>query len=195
MSANGSFSSTLDYTFFGGGVVQVSGEIPTYDFPLSLVSTATLPIYASSTNNLDFIFTGGVENPANNGQVNATFGFTGSATVEIGISRFAKSEWSNRFEFTANAEGLVVVSATFDNVLPFTTETNIYVFSEGPASGTFDFSVAALGTNVSTHAYSRTGGNAVKIGDVEFNGVRIPAATNGLRVINNGITHAEVINN
>ena len=195
MSANGAFSSTLDYAFIGGGVIQVTGPVSVSIDPV-FVATAEVPIFAQSTNSLDFILTdAGIETPTIGAYVNVSTSFTASATAEQGVQRFASSEWINRIEFTANSAGIAIVKGELNQTLPFLTNTNIYVFSEGPASGSINFSVSAQAYNMTDRVRSRTGGNEVLFKTNEYNGVRIPQESNGLRLVDNGVREADIIQN
>ena len=192
MSANGAFTSSIDYEFLGGGVVQISGPVSVSIDPI-FDATAAAVIYGQSSNTLDFTFVAGVETPTIYGTANLGIGFSATGRIEFGVQRFASSEWINRIPFTANSEGYVVVSAQADIPLSFSLDTNIYVFSEGPSSGSIDYFVSAKGVNVSGRTYSKIGGNSVKLDNNQFNDVRINISSNGVRIVDNGLRLAEVI--
>lgn len=196
MSANGAFSSTLDYTFIGGGVLQVTGPVSVSIDPV-FVASAEVPIYAESTNNsLDFTLTeAGIETPTIQVTANLSTSFTVSSTAEQGIQSFLRSYYLNRIEFTANSAGNVIVKGEADLTLPLLSSTNIYVFSEGPASGSIDFSVSAQAYNMTNRVLSRTGDNAVLFKTNEYNEVRIAKESNAIRIVDNGIREADIIQN
>lgn len=197
MSANGALSSTLDFTFFGGGVIQVTGGISEQQFPLTLVSSAAVPVVGTlETFNLDFTFSSAITAPVIQASAtNLSFGFTGSGFIEFGIQTFGTAGgYEPIFEYTANSAGQVVVSGIGDFTVPFNIDTNIFVFSEGPATGTISYTLNGAGINVSRRRYEREGGNTVRLND-DYNGVRMLEATNGVRITDNGVRAAEVIQN
>jgi hypothetical protein len=196
MSANGAFSSTLDYTLIGGGVLQVKGPVSVSIDP-TFVASATVPIYAElQPYTLDFsLDEAGIETPTIQASLNATIDFSASATAGQGIQSFLSSFYTNRIEFTANSEGFVIVSGTADLTLPLTTNTNIYVFSEGPASGSISFSLTSQAYNMTTRVRSRAGDNAVLFKTNEFNAVRVPKEANSVRIVDNGERIADIIQN
>lgn len=196
MSANGAFSSTLDYNFFGGGVVSLSGSLSTNLDPV-FESSAVIPVFGEiQPQSLSLELTeAGIETPTIQASFNGSIDFTGFGTAEQGITTNGQSFYVIRTEFTANAEGHVVVSGTLDQTLDFSIQPNIYVFSEGPAAVSFDFSVAAQGTNVSTHLYSKDGANYCSIYGIDYNNVKIMAQSNSVKIIDNGIRQVEVIQN
>lgn len=196
MSANGAFSSTLDYTFFGGGVLQITGPVSVSIDPV-FVASAEIPIYGEiQPYTLDFsLDEAGIETPTIQATLNASISFTGSGTIEQGIQSFLESYYVNRIEFTANSVGDVVVKGELDLTLPFTIEPNIYVFSEGPGAGSISFSVLAQAYNMSTRVSSITGGNAILFKTNEFNEVRIAKESNSVRIVDNGIREADIIQN
>jgi hypothetical protein len=194
MSANGAFTSTLDYNFIGGGVVTVRGPVSVSIDPI-LDASAVVPISASFSNSIDFTFAGGIETPTIKAYVDVSFDFTASATAGQGIQTFGSSEWINRLNFTGSAEGYVVVQAYFTPTLEFNLDTNIYVFSEGPAAGLIDYSVAAKGTNVSTHIYDRVGASYCSIDSLDHNIVNINVQSNSIKISDNGSRAAEIIQN
>ena len=196
MSANGAVITTLDFEFFGGGYTQLSGEVSGIIEP-SLVSYAKIPIvgYIEPVT-LDFTFTAGIETPTIYGNANLSFGFTGSATVEFGVERYATVGANTQailFEYTANSAGYVTTHAYFNPTLEFTLSTNIYIFSLGDSSGSYSFDVESTGINVSTRSYSINGANYCEFDAVDFNDVQIIAQSNYVEIVNNGTTQAEIL--
>lgn len=197
MSANGALTSTLDYSYIGGGVVRVSGTSSS-DFVLAFDSTAVVPITGTiQPVTLDLTLSdAGVETPTIQASAtNLSFGFTGSGTIEFGVQRYLTAPYGNiQTSFTANSQGYVVVSGTFDNTLEFSSDTHIYVFSEGPVAVDFGFEVSSVGINVSTHNYSKVGSNDIKFNAVDNNGLKFPSESNGIRLVTNGVGYAVVQN-
>lgn len=195
MSANGAFTSTLDFDYIGGGVVQVKGPVSVSIDPV-FDSTAVVPVLATFSNSLDFTFLGGIETPTIKAVANVSFGFTASATAGQGIQTFGSSEWINRLNFSLDtANGYVIVSGSFTPTLEFNLDTNIYVFSEGPAAGEIPYFIAAKGTDVSNHVYDRDGASFCSFNGVDHNSVNINIDSNSVRIIDNGIRQAEIIQN
>ena len=197
MSANGSIVTTLDYDFFGGAVVKNSGTL-TGALEPSLVFVAQNPVNAEPfTFTLEFGLTAGIETPtvyAEATNLSIDFTIDQSGFIEFGVQKYLYSNANTMIiPFGATGEGFSTIEGTFDNILPFTSETNIYVFSEGPASGTFGFTVLGKGTNHSTHIYDRIGANEVSFQGIENNDVRMVADSNDVIIIDNGIRQAEII--
>tara|TARA_R110000796_G_C14497494_1_gene428513 strand:- start:233 stop:826 length:594 start_codon:yes stop_codon:yes gene_type:complete len=193
MSANGTFLTTLDFDFFGGGYVQLSGEVSGL-IETSFVSYAQLPINGESALALDFAFTGGIETPTVYGAApNLSFDFVVSSTMEFGVERNGSVANNVIFEYTTESSGYVTTHAYFNPTLEFTLDTNIYVFSEGDSAGLYSFAVESTGINVSTRSYSRDGGNYCEFNIVDFNDAWINDESNSVKIINNGMTQAEII--
>ena len=196
MSANGAFSSTLDYTFIGGGVLRVRGPVSVSIEP-SIDASAAVPISGEiQPQSIDFTLTeAGIETPTIQARVDVSTSFTASATAEQGITSNLRSFYTNRIEFTANSEGYVVVSGSADLTLPLTTNTNIFVFSEGPVAGSISFSLSSQAYNMTNRVRSRTGENSVMFKTNEFNVVRIKSESNDVRLVDSGIRQADIIQN
>ena len=193
MSANGVFSTTYDIQFFGGGVLQNSGEVSALIEP-SLDFHAKIPVYAQSNNSIDFIFAGGIETPELNATADLSFDFSVSSQADQGIQRFGFVEWKAlQIPFSANSEGYSIVAGEFNQTLDFILDVNYTIFSIGEKEGEFGFSVSAKGVNVSTRTYQREGGNYCEIDGVEFNEVSINAQSNDVTILDNGERHAEII--
>lgn len=196
MSANGAFSTILDYNFFGGGVVYTTGEVSGIIEP-SLNSVGRVPIVGEiQPQNIEFTLTeAGIETPTINAAAeNLSFGFTGSGFIEFGVQRYLTSNANTMIiPFSGSANGYSIVSGSLDQVLTFTPETNIYVFSEGPGLGSISFSVLSKGTNASTHVYDRIGANYCSFSGIDHNNVQIVAQSNDVKIVDNGIRQAEII--
>ena len=194
MSANGAFSSTLDYSIIGGGVVSVKGPLSVQINP-SISLEGRVPIYGEiQPFTLDLTIVSGIETPTIYAEApNLSFGFTQYSTIEFGVQKWLEST-NNSIEFTANSAGFLPVAGNADILFEFLSSTNIYVFSEGPVSVETSFSLASKARNVSTHYYTRVGENYVRF-DSESNGVKILDNSNGIRIADNGIREADIIQN
>ena len=195
MSANGAFSTTLDFEFFAGGYTTLTGGVSATIEP-SLVSYAQVPITGTLNNfNLDFAFAGIVSAPIIQASAeNLNFGFTSSSFIEFGVQRYARAEYGSLvIPFSATGEGYNVTHAYLNKTLDFTLNTNIYVFSIGDSAGSYDFSLQSTGLNISTRAYSRDGANYCTFNAIDFNDAIIKDQSNSVRIIDNGKRHAEVI--
>jgi len=192
MSANGTFSTTLDFDFFGGGYLQLSGEVSGL-IETSFVSYAQVPIFAEAPLTLDFVFTAGIETSTVYGSANLTFGFDAGGTIEFGVSRYGSVANTVIFEYTAESSGYVTTHANFNPTLEFTLDTNIYVFSEGDSAGLYSFSVQSTGLNISTRTYSRDGASYCSFNGIDFNDLHINDESNSINIINNGITQVEIL--
>lgn len=195
MSANGAFSTTLDFEFFAGGYTTLSGEVSVSIEP-SLVSYARVPITGTLNDfNLNFSFTGTITPPTIQASAqNLSFGFTSSSFVEFGVQRYAKAEYGSLvIPFTQSAQGYNLTHAYLNKTLDFTLDTNIYVFSLGDGAGLYGFNLESTAINVSTRAYSRDGANYCTFNGIDFNNAIIKNQSNSVRIIDNGIRHAEVL--
>lgn len=195
MSANGAFSTTLDFEFFAGGFTTLSGEASVSIEP-SLVSYARVPITGTLNDfNLNFSFTGRITPPIIQASAeNLNFGFTSSSTIEFGVQRYAKSEYGSLvIPFTTTAQGYNLTHAYLNKTLDFTLNTKIYVFSLGESSGSYGFNLESTALNISTRAYSRDGANYCTFNGVDFNNAIINNQSNSVRIIDNGVRHATVL--
>lgn len=200
MAANGTFTSTLDYDFFGGGYVRSSGEA-SGNIGLSLDSSARVQIVGEiQPQFISFELTdAGIETPTIYGSAeNLSIDFTidESGFIEFGVQKYLVTNANTMIiPFGGSAEGYSIVSGTLNQVLTFTSDINIYVFSEGPSFGSIGFSVSSKGTNASTHIYDRIGANYCSFDGIEHNNVQIVAQSNDVKILDNGIRQAEIIQN
>lgn len=200
MSANGAFSTILEYDFFGGGVVYTSGEVSGI-IELSLDADVRVPIVGEiQPQTISFALTeAGIETPTIYGSaenLSIDFSMNQSGFIEFGVQRYLTSNANTMIiPFSGSANGYSIVSGTLNQVLSFTPETNIYVFSEGPGFGSISFSVLSKGTNASTHIYDRIGANYCVFDGIEHNEVQIVTQSNDVKIIDNGIRQAEIIQN
>lgn len=200
MAANGTFTSTLDYDFFGGGYVFTSGTASGSIDPI-LDASARVPITGEiQPITISFELTeAGIETPTIYGSAeNLSIDFTvdQSGRIEFGVQRYLTTNSNTMIiSFGGSANGYSIVSGVLDQFLTFTPDTNIYVFSEGPALGIIDFSVLSKGTNAATHVYSLFGSNDLTFNSIDYNDVKIVAESNDVKIIDNGIRQAEIIQN
>jgi|TARA_B110000908_G_scaffold51596_1_gene62926 hypothetical protein len=194
MSANGAFSTTLDFEFFGGGYLQLSGEV-SGTIGTSFVSYAQVPITGHiSPVTLDFEFTAGIETPTIYGRAtDLSFGFTSSSFIEFGVQRYISVANNVLFDYTSESSGLVLTHANFNPTLEFTLDTNIYVFSEGDSIGSYSFSVESVGLNISTRTYSKDGANYTVFNSTDFNDLLINDESNSIKLTNTGMTQVEIL--
>lgn len=191
MSANGEFSSTLDFEFFGGGAVNVVGEISASFDPI-LDFTAKTLIFAESTNNyIDFAFSGGIQLPVIEATADLQIDFYSTSTVEFGIQSYLFA--NTRIEFTNSSEGFAYVAGDIDVTVPFTVFTEVTQFSLGQGNVSYSFELDSLSINASTHTYDRLGKNGVLIGPIESNSIELTNDTNDINLVSNGETRVEII--
>jgi hypothetical protein len=193
MSANGAVSTTVDFTYFGGGYVQVSGEVSGL-IDTSFVFDGVAPISGEiQPVTIDFGFSAGIETPTVYGTADVSFDFASYSFVEFGVQRYLSVANNILFDYTANSSGYVTTHANFNPTLDFTLDTNLYIFSLGDGSGTFSFDIESLGYNISTRQYSKTGGNYVSFDGVDKNAANVINPINGIKLLNNGISKAEIL--
>jgi hypothetical protein len=196
MSANGAIITTLDFSFFGGGYLEVTGEA-TGSLPMIFGSSAVVPITGEiQPVTLDFIFQAGIETPTVYGEANLSISFDSYGFIEFGVQRFGEVGQANQailFEYTANSAGYVTTHGYFDNTLNFNLDTNIFVFSLGETSGFINgWGVNSTALNISTREYSEDGINIVDIDKIEFNDALVLVDSNYVEINPNGITYAEI---
>jgi len=194
MSANGAVTTTLDFQYFGGGVIQVSGEVSGL-IDNSFVFDGRVPVVGHiEPVTIDFGFSAGIETPTIYGIVpDASIDFTSYSFVEFGVQRYLSVANNTLFDYSASSEGYVTTHVNFNPTLDFNLDTHIYVFSLGDSTGTYSFSVDSLGLNISTREYSETGGNYVTFDGIDNNDYRIIDSKNGIKLISNGISQADII--
>lgn len=195
MSANGAFSTTLDFEFFAGGYTTLTGEA-SVSIETSLVSYARVSITGTLNDfNLNFSFVGLITPPIIQASAeNLNFNFTSSSTVEFGVQRYAKAEYGSLvIPFTQSAQGYNRTHAYLNASLDFTLNTNIYVFSLGESAGSYGFNLNSTAVNISTRVYSRNGANYYAFNGINFNCATINKESNSVTIIDNGVRHATVL--
>ena len=196
MSANGAITTTLDFDFFGGGYLQVSGEVSGV-IEASVASIANVSVSGIILPvTLDFSIETGIETPVICGRAaDLSFDFASTSTVEFGVQIYGTIGTENTvlFEYAAESTGYNLTHINFNPTLDFTLDTELYVFSLGDTAGLFNFSVASQGLNISTRSYSKDGANYCDIDAVDFNDAYIKLDSNLVEINSNGITYAEII--
>jgi hypothetical protein len=194
MSANAAVTTTLDFQYFGGGVIQVSGELSGL-IDNSFVFDGVVPIVGHiEPVSIEFGFSAGIETPTIYGALTPQLiPFSSNSFVEFGVQRYLSVANNTLFDYGATSEGYVTTHVNFNPTLEFNLETDIYVFSLGDTSGTYSFSLDGLGLNISTREYSRTGGNTITFDGIDNNSANIIHDTNGIKLISNGVSYAEIL--
>ena len=193
MSANGAFSSTLDFNFIAGAVVSVKGPL-SVQIDVSTSLTGVVPIYGEiQPYTLPLIGTSSIQTPTLYASAtDLSTSFSVSSTIEFGVQRYLDANNSIGFSLDT-VPGTVTTHAYADLLLEFPSTTNIYVFSEGPVSVSTSFSLAGAGLNWDTHIYDRYGANGIRFTGPESNGTNIKIESNGVKLVSNGIGFAEII--
>jgi hypothetical protein len=159
MSANGVFSATLEYEFFGGGFSTISGSVLGSIEP-AFNSTAKTLIFGESTNNhVSFEFTSNAQQAAIDATASLDIDFTFTGTAEIGIAVFVESD--ARIEFTAAAIAYVPVKGSVDYTYSFNTDIKATQISFVAATASYEFGFYSKGLNYSTHVSDRVGKNGI----------------------------------
>ena len=191
MSANGTFSSTLDYDFFGGGYITIQGGVSGSIDP-AISSTSKVYIVGESTNNsIDFTFSSAAQMPPAQGTLEQTIDFTFSSTVEFGIIRWATA--NNRIDFSLDtAEGYNLTHGNLNKTLPFFISITADQFSLADTTVSYDFVLSGKGINISTHTYDRIGTNGVTFRD-NYNGISIVDQFTDVNIRDNGSTSVRIL--
>lgn len=191
MSANGTFSSTLDYEFFGGGFLDIQGGVSaSIDYTIS--STSKVYIVGESTNNsIDFVFSSAIEMPTIAGRLEQTIDFNLSATADLGVTIFGAA--NNRIEFTFDTmRGYNLTHGYLNKTIPFSISITADQFSLGDTDVAFGFVFSGKGINKSTHTYDRIGANGVAFRD-NYNRVSIPIQFNDVEIRDSGATAVKIL--
>lgn len=191
MSANGVFTSTIDYSFFGGGYSTIEGGANS-TFDLTIASNVFVPINASLTQSIDFSFQAGVETPTVYGDFAGTIDFTlDEARIVFGRQGYGTSA-NNEINFSATGSGYVTVEAIAQPIIGFTISATMAQFSLGQATAAFDFAARGIGQNYTLLNKSRGGKNGAQLTRFSSNNVRIKQQPNGVKIRNPGTNNAVV---
>lgn len=194
MSANGVFTSTLDFSFFGGGYsVLVGGAEGTFDY--TFTSDVFVPVYATLDQTLTFDVQAGIVTPTIYGEFSGTIPFTLTepARIEFGIQSYMYSG-NNEIDFTASATGFSIIAGSADITLPLIFSGTMAQFSLGQATGAFGYALNSKVVNYTLTNKSRLGINSIEIGRHSYNDVIIRRSSepNDIRLKDSGETFAEV---
>ena len=191
MSANGTFTSTLDYDFFGGGFVIVRGGASGSIDP-TISSTSKVYIVGESSNNtISFSFDSTAQMPPASGVLEQELTFTFSATAEFGVQRWATA--NNRIEFAFEPMiGNILTHGSLDETIPFNIVSTAYQFSLGDSTVSYQFEFSGKGINISTHTYDKIGTNGIAFAD-NLNGVSIVSHLNMVDIREDGSTEVKIL--
>lgn len=187
MSANGAFTSTLDFDFIGGGYLTIQGGAAGSIDP-ALSSTSAVLIVGESTNNfISYDFLSAAQMPPAQGRLEYTLPFTFSATVEFGVQRWATA--NTRIEFTLDTVPAYNLTHSYLNeTLTFTLESLADQFSLGELTiDAFSYSFDGKAINISTHTYDLHGTNKVEFRD-NHNALSLIEHFNDTNLVDNGST-------
>lgn len=165
MSANGAFTSTLDFDFIGGGYLTILGGATGSIDPV-LSSTSKVLIFGESANNfISYSFGSAAQMPPAQGRLEYTLPFTVSATAEFGVQRWATA--NTRIEFTLDTVPAYNLTHSYLNqTLTFDLESLADQFSLGELTiSAFDYSFSGKAINISTHTYDLKGTNKIEFRD------------------------------
>ncbi len=196
MSANGVFTSTLDFSFFGGGFSTIAGEASsTFDYTFS--SDVFIPVLAELNQTIPFTVQVSVETPTVYGEFSGTIPFTLTepARIEFGIQSYLYSG-NNQIDFTASASGFSVIAGSADITFPILFSGTMAQFSLGQTTGAFDFSLNSSVVNYTLTNKTRSGFNSIELTRTKENGVVIRRISepNDIKLKDIGLTYAEVRN-
>lgn len=193
MSANGVFTSTIDYTLFGGGYsVLVGGASGTFD--VSFASDVVVPVVATSTNSLDFTLTAGVETPTIYATASGSLDFSmnQSGFIVFGIQSYLYSG-NNEINFAASSTGIAPIVGVSNGLFPITISGTMAQFSLGQTTGAFAFAVQSKGMNYTLLNKSRPNlTNGIRLTDAQVNNVNIKMEPNGVKIRDNGSNYVQI---
>jgi|TARA_B110000908_G_C10263663_1_gene461474 hypothetical protein len=192
MSANGVFTSTLDYSFFGGGFSTIEGGA-SGDFTLAFTSDVFNPVYAELDQTLTFDVVAGIVTPTVYGEFDGTIDFSlnQSGRIEFGIQSYLTSA-NNEVEFSASSTGLVPVTGSFTPTFDINFSGTMAQFSLVQGATAFSFDLDSVVQNYTLLNKTRAGKNATELTRFNSSEVVIKQEPNGVKIRNTGITYAEV---
>lgn len=190
---NGTFSSTIDFNFIGGGVLVVSGGLPLSSYDITLDATAVVPIVGTiQPLQLDFIFDAGVAAPTIYATADVSFDFTVNGFIEFGIQSYLYSS-NNTIDWSVDSTGFVTVSGAFDNTFDINFSGTMTPFSLGDSTGSYTFVVDARGLNYSEFNKSYDGKNVASIYDNIENNITLLEIENHVKIIDSGLTGVKIL--
>lgn len=192
MSSNGVFSTTLDFELFTAGYVTLNGYVSGTIGPSLDSAGGVLILGEIQPQTLDFTFDSFGQMPGIFGQFSGSIDFSGSATAEIGITRFGTA--NNRIDFTfGTIEGYNLTHGYVDTSIGFTFTGRLAQFMDADTTGTISFVLSSKGVNVSAHRYSKVGVNGVRIDYDDFNDVIILNKQNEVDTVDDGSRYVKVL--
>jgi len=194
MSANGALTSTLDFSFFGGGYSTiVGGAEGTFNY--AFTSDVFVPVYATLDQTISFDVEAGIVTPTVYGEFSGTIDFTLTepARIEFGIQSYIYSG-NNEINFTASASGFSIIAGAADITLPITFSGTMAQFSLGQTTNAFGYTLNSKVINYTLTNKSRLGINDIELTRNMENGVVIRRISepNDIRLKDSGETFAEV---
>ena len=187
MSANGVFTSTLDFGFFGGGYSTIAGGASsTFDYTFS--SDVFIPVLAELNQTLTFDVQAGIVTPTVYGEFSGTIPFTLTepARIEFGIQSYLYSG-NNEINFTSSSSGFSVITGSADITFPITISGTMAQFSLGQTTGAFSYALQSKVINYTLLNKSRPNlTNGIRLQDTQNNQVTIKQQPNGVKIRNNG---------
>ena len=194
MSANGALTSTLDFSFFGGGYSTiVGGAEGTFNY--AFTSDVFVPVYATLDQTISFDVEAGIVTPTVYGEFSGTIDFTLTepARIEFGIQSYIYSG-NNEINFTASASGFSIIAGGANITLPITFSGTMAQFSLGQTTNAFGYTLNSKVINYTLTNKSRLGINDIELTRNMENGVVIRRISepNDIRLKDSGETFAEV---
>lgn len=194
MSANGALTSTLDFSFFGGGYSTiVGGAEGTFNY--TFTSDVFVPVYATLDQTISFDVEAGIVTPTVYGEFSGTIDFTLTepARIEFGIQSYIYSG-NNEINFTASASGFSIIAGGADITLPIIFSGTMAQFSLGQTTNAFGYALNSKVINYTLTNKSRLGINDIELTRNMENGVVIRRISepNDIRLKDSGETFAEV---
>jgi hypothetical protein len=196
MSANGVFTSTLDFSFFGGGFSTIAGEASsTFDYTFS--SDVFIPVLAELNQTLTFDVQAGIVTPTVYGEFSGTIPFTLTepARIEFGIQSYLYSG-NNEINFTSSSSGFSIIAGSADITFPITISGTMAQFTLGQTTGAFGFALNSKVINYTLTNRARSGPNSIELTRTMENDIVIRRVSepNDIRLKDTGLTNAEVRN-
>ena len=194
MSANGALTSTLDFSFFGGGYSTIVGGAEG-TFSYAFTSDVFVPVYATLDQTISFDVEAGIVTPTVYGEFSGTIDFTLTepARIEFGIQSYIYSG-NNEINFTASASGFSIIAGGADITLPIIFSGTMAQFSLGQTTNAFGYALNSKVINYTLTNKSRLGINDIELTRNMENGVVIRRISepNDIRLKDSGETFAEV---
>jgi hypothetical protein len=190
---NGTFSSTLDFNFIGGGVLVVSGGLPLSSYDFELDFAGVVPVVGTiEPITLDFLLDAGVAAPTIYATADLSIGFTQTGFIEFGIQSYLSSG-NNAIDWSVDSTGFVTVSGSFDNTFDIDFSGTMTPFSLGDSTGSYAFVLDARALNYSEFNKSYDGKNLASIHDNIENSITMLEIQNHVKIIDSGQTGVKIL--